>query len=310
MQKKVKDLDYYMSLTYEARIQKSDTGYFAEIPELPGCMTFCEEFDQLEGMIEDAKKAWFEMSIEDNMEIPEPKEDKDFSGKFLLRLPKSLHKKLSNQAERDEVSLNQHILNLLSEKSSALETMIEIRDAIADAGESEKVKQPFSSGIFRMTAPISHEPLWDTFGCELDMTESSSSFMGVKAGSHRNKATADYSRTIQLFAAESSHHESDWKEGFSFRFGSQKTLQISSSLIKIATPGIRAKAKSKDSGSEQKRIFLSYMKGFHTPFRMDETESIGEVDDRITTKIGHPRFTSGNLGDFRTMKSAPTMLHS
>ena len=59
MQKKVKNLDYYMNLRYEARIQKSDTGYFAEIPDLPGCMTFCEEFDQLEEMIEDAKKAWF-----------------------------------------------------------------------------------------------------------------------------------------------------------------------------------------------------------------------------------------------------------
>lgn len=264
MQKKVKDLDYYMNLRYEARIQKSDTGYFAEIPDLPGCMTFCEEFDQLEEMIEDAKKAWFEMSIEDNVEIPEPKEDKDFSGRFLLRLPKSLHRKLSNQAERDGVSLNQHILNLLSEESSVLETMIKIRDAITDADKSEKVKQHFSSETFRMTVPISLAPLWDTFSCELDMAESFPGFMDVKAGSDRSKATTDYFwlPTQLALGAEFSRHESDWKEVFPFQFGSQETLQIFSSLIKVATPGIRAKAKSKDSDSERKQtpdLFLSYM---------------------------------------------------
>ena len=295
---------------YEARIQKSDTGYFAEIPELPGCMTFCEEFDQLEGMIEDAKKAWFEMSIEDNVKIPEPTEDKDFSGRFLLRLPKSLHRKLSNQAERDGVSLNQHILNLLSEESSALETTIKIRAAITDAGESEKVKQPFSSGTFRMTAPIFSAPLLGTLtcGCELYLAEVFPGFMDVEAGSGTNKATAYHSyQTIQLLdAAESSCHESYLKKVFPFQFGNQKTLQISSSLINIATHNTRAKTKSKDSGSERKQtpdLFLSYMQDFYTPFRTDEIENIGEVDDRFITKIEYPQFTSGNLGDFRTMKS-------
>lgn len=264
MQKKVKDLDYYMNLMYEARIQKSDTGYFAEIPDLPGCMTFCEEFDQLEEMIEDAKKVWFEMSIEDNVKIPEPKEDKDFSGKFLLRLPKNLHRKLSNQAERDGVSLNQHIMNLLSEESSALETMIKIRDAITDVHESEKVKQRFSSGAFRMIVPISPAPLWDTFSCELDIKESPLGFIDVKADYDTNKATTGYFGlpTQLALGTEFSHHESDWKEALPLQFGSQETLQIFSSLMKVTAPGIRAKAKLKDSGSDRKRthnLFLSYM---------------------------------------------------
>lgn len=245
MQKKVKDLDYYMNLKYEARIQKSDTGYFAEIPDLPGCMTFCEEFDRLEEMIEDAKKAWLEMSIEDNMEIPEPREDKDFSGKFLLRLPKSLHRKLSNQAERDGVSLNQHILNLLSAKSSALETMIKTRDAITDADESEKVKQYFSSWAFIFAAPISPVPLRDTV-----MKKFFPGVIDVKASSDTNKAATDYfPRAIQsLDDAEFSHHESYWKKILPFQYGSRK----------VATSSIHVKMKSKDSSSERKRIFLSF----------------------------------------------------
>ena len=138
MQKKVKNLDYYMNLKYEARIQKSDTGYFAEIPDLPGCMTFCEEFGQLKEMIEDAKKAWFEMSIESNLEIPEPREEREFSGKFLLRLPRSLHRKLSNQAEENGVSLNQYVLSLLSGGSSVLGILGEIKDRINDMSRPEK----------------------------------------------------------------------------------------------------------------------------------------------------------------------------
>lgn len=79
MSEKIKDLDYYMKLRYEIKIVETDTGYFAEIPDLPGCMTFCEEFDQLHGVIEDAKKAWIGVSIERNLEIPEPREEREFS---------------------------------------------------------------------------------------------------------------------------------------------------------------------------------------------------------------------------------------
>ena len=171
MQERTKDLDYYMKLRYEVRILKSDTGYFAEIPDLPGCMTFCEEFDQLNEMIEDAKKTWFEMSIEDNLKIPEPKRDKDSSGKFLLRLPKSLHGKLSNQAEEEGVSLNQHILNLLSEKSSALEIRTEVRKAITDAEKYKKYKLAAFHEGSQVPSSIPPIPLWDTFSQELDMED-------------------------------------------------------------------------------------------------------------------------------------------
>lgn len=139
MSEKIKDLDYYMKLRYEIKIVETDSGYFAEIPDLPGCMTFCEEFDQLHEVIEDAKQAWFGVSIEKNLEIPEPREEREFSGRFLLRLPKSLHRKLSSQAEENGVSLNQHVLSLLSGKSSVLKALGEIKDKIDDMDRSEKL---------------------------------------------------------------------------------------------------------------------------------------------------------------------------
>lgn len=49
-----------------------------------------------------------------NEKIPDPINDDDFSGKFTLRLPKSLHKLLSIQAEKEGISLNQYALYKLS----------------------------------------------------------------------------------------------------------------------------------------------------------------------------------------------------
>ena len=142
MQKKAKDLRYYMELKYRMEIlQEEDGGYFMKIPDLPGCMTFCEDFNQIQETMEDAKRTWLEMRIEGNLEIPEPKGDRDFSGKFLLRLPKSLHRKLSSQAEEEGVSLNQHVLNLLSGRSSVSQIISGIKNKIAEIDRSKEDQQ-------------------------------------------------------------------------------------------------------------------------------------------------------------------------
>ncbi|MBN1873735.1 MAG: toxin-antitoxin system HicB family antitoxin, partial [Anaerolineae bacterium] len=45
-------------------------------------------------MIEDAKRAWIESALEDGVDIPLPRKTADYSGKFVVRLPRSLHKQL------------------------------------------------------------------------------------------------------------------------------------------------------------------------------------------------------------------------
>ncbi len=74
MQKTNKDFEYYMKLKYQIEILEGEDGYFAKIPDLPGCMTFCDELNQVNEMIEDAKKTWIETSIERGLKIPEPKQ--------------------------------------------------------------------------------------------------------------------------------------------------------------------------------------------------------------------------------------------
>lgn len=100
-------LQHYMNLKYEMVIEPSEDGYVVYIPDLPGCITQCDTQAEIMPMIEDAKKSWLEIALEDGAVIPLPKTVKDYSGKFNLRLPKSLHKRLSDRAKLENVSINQ-----------------------------------------------------------------------------------------------------------------------------------------------------------------------------------------------------------
>jgi|SRR5947209_16688063 len=82
-------------------------GYTAEIVEFPGCVTQGETLEETHANLEDAARSWLEAVIEEGQVVPEPLAAADeFSGKVVLRLPKSLHCKASRYADRESVSLN------------------------------------------------------------------------------------------------------------------------------------------------------------------------------------------------------------
>ena len=113
-----KDLEYYMSLPYTITVtphnDESGFYYVGSVLELDGCHSDAETKEELlEGMAI-AMRGWLESCLENNIPIPEPKTADDFSGKFTLRLPKSLHQKLTLAAEKEGVSLNQYALYKLS----------------------------------------------------------------------------------------------------------------------------------------------------------------------------------------------------
>ena len=116
-----KDLEYYLKLNYPITIEKyieyDGKEYFAaEIPDLPGCSAQGETIEEALKKLEEAKKAWIEVSLERGLEIPEPVTEDQFSGKFLLRISAKLHRQLAIKAKRANMSLNQYIRSIL-EKS-------------------------------------------------------------------------------------------------------------------------------------------------------------------------------------------------
>jgi antitoxin HicB len=108
-------LEYYLKLQYSITID-SDTegGYVAQIKDLPGCLTQGETLEETMKNIEEARELWLETAYEADDEIPLPSVDESYSGKLLLRMPKSLHRRLAETAQQENVSLNQYILFLLS----------------------------------------------------------------------------------------------------------------------------------------------------------------------------------------------------
>jgi antitoxin HicB len=106
-------LEEYLALPYHIEVirdnDEENPGWVARVVELPGCITQGDTFEELGEMIEDAMRGWIGVALEDGMPVPEPQPDEDYSGKFVVRVPRSLHRQLVEAAEREGVSLNQFV---------------------------------------------------------------------------------------------------------------------------------------------------------------------------------------------------------
>jgi antitoxin HicB len=90
-------------------------GYLAEVPDLPGCVSDGENPEKALASADGAIKEWIAAARAMGRAIPEPGAANRFSGKWVQRVPRSLHKKLSEEARREGVSLNSLALTLLAE---------------------------------------------------------------------------------------------------------------------------------------------------------------------------------------------------
>ncbi len=108
-------LRYYLALKYPFTIiPDQEGGYTGKVDDLPGCITQGDTLEEIVEMIEDARRAWIETMYEMGEAIPTPGEVETYSGRFVVRLPKSLHRDLARVAKREGVSLNQYVTSLLS----------------------------------------------------------------------------------------------------------------------------------------------------------------------------------------------------
>ena len=118
-----KTVEYYMSLPYRMEIipDMEEGGFTACFPELPGCLTCADTLEAVVSNAEDAKKAWLEAAIEDEIDIYEPVDEQvisSYSGQFKIRMPKSLHRALAAHAKLEGISMNQYCNYLLAMNDS------------------------------------------------------------------------------------------------------------------------------------------------------------------------------------------------
>jgi predicted RNase H-like HicB family nuclease len=97
-------------------VPEEDGTFRAEIHEFPGCIATGDTETDALAALEDVALSWLESVMAMGKAIPEPIENLRFSGKLVLRMPKTLHKKAALAAERDGVSLNQFIVSSVAEQ--------------------------------------------------------------------------------------------------------------------------------------------------------------------------------------------------
>jgi len=98
------------------RDQDSDgnVGWVASVEELRGCLSQGDTPEEAASMIYEAMGAWLGVALAHGDPIPEPRPEPSFSGRFLVRLPATLHEALDRGAKREGVSLNQYVSTLLA----------------------------------------------------------------------------------------------------------------------------------------------------------------------------------------------------
>jgi antitoxin HicB len=108
----------YLKLPYRIAVVRDDAGdessWRAAIEELPGCEVRGSTPADAAARIPAALAEWVATAQADGREIPEPREARNYSGRLLLRMSRSLHSELAQAAERDQVSLNAYINYLLA----------------------------------------------------------------------------------------------------------------------------------------------------------------------------------------------------
>nr|MBA2492712.1 type II toxin-antitoxin system HicB family antitoxin [Gammaproteobacteria bacterium] len=88
-------------------------GWLITFPDLPGCISDGETPEEAIGNGKDAVVAWVAAMQESGREIPKPGEAP--SGKFIARVPRSIHARLSARAKQEGVSMNALVSAFLAE---------------------------------------------------------------------------------------------------------------------------------------------------------------------------------------------------
>jgi predicted RNase H-like HicB family nuclease len=94
-------------------------GYHAEILEFPGCYAQGKSVQQAYRNLERAAEAWIKATASEGHDVPKPFSSLGYGGKIALRLPKSVHKRATQMAQRDRTSLNSFLLSAVSARVGA-----------------------------------------------------------------------------------------------------------------------------------------------------------------------------------------------
>jgi len=90
--------------------------FTVRIAEFPGCVVQGASVEEAYRNLEEAARDWIRTGLDAGKDIPEPMERQTFSGRVLVRLPASIHRRAAEVAQQERTSLNQLIVSAVSER--------------------------------------------------------------------------------------------------------------------------------------------------------------------------------------------------
>ena len=107
-------LDQYR-FTVRPMTAEEGAGYLIEFPDVPLCMSDGPTVEEAIANGRDALKCCLLTMKEFGDPIPKPGSSAIASGQFRLRVPKTIHARLTNRAEQEGVSLNTLVTAMIAE---------------------------------------------------------------------------------------------------------------------------------------------------------------------------------------------------
>jgi len=116
------EINDYLKLPYTKFIreihEKNEHYFYGKVLELEGCQSTGNTIQEVYSNLDEAMELYIKALLDMKKEVPVPyqAEESDYSGKFVIRIPKSLHKKLATEAKSENISLNQYVVQKLSDR--------------------------------------------------------------------------------------------------------------------------------------------------------------------------------------------------
>lgn len=88
--------------------------YTGLVQEMPGCVAQGATPGEAMADLDDAMVAWVEAATEQSQAVPAPLEEVEHSGRVLVRMSTSMHRKLAERAQEEGVSVNHLVVTALA----------------------------------------------------------------------------------------------------------------------------------------------------------------------------------------------------
>lgn len=155
---------HYVALPYTVVLRPDEEGdVVARIAELPGCAAHGKTQAAALENLQEAQRLWIQDAIEAGDTVPTPETEAESlpSGKWVQRVPRSLHQRLAQMAKKENVSLNQLVTSMLSESVAG-------RTAVQLAAQHFNLAIPGHQAALPSASTHVHD-MWDRFLSPLEV---------------------------------------------------------------------------------------------------------------------------------------------